>query len=116
MSNVRDSISSYFVHPALTPIAGKPSAETVDKLESELRTNAASVPAVQNGPNEVQNYVGLVLTDPQYNTLSPGNPFVFPAQPPAVPVHAAGAMGAQINENIRAHTELKKQHREAMET
>ena len=116
-STTKDSIANLFPYPTLTAIVGKPNAESIAVLESEIRANAAKVPSIQTGAAQaVQNHLGLVLTQAQYQTLEPNIAYIFPPVPPAAPAHGANATAAQIAENIRQHKEDKKTYREAVET
>ena len=64
-----------FERANLTPICGKPTSETLHKLQNEIKENAKLVYSNLGGGAHV--HLDLVLTDAQY-ALIPPTPFVYP--------------------------------------
>ena len=73
-----DYAASYFKYKTPTPIPGAPSNKTLKRLKQELRANASSVESDLGGGDH--GYLGLVLTDAEYATVS-NTPFLAPNYP-----------------------------------
>ena len=73
-----DYVASYFKYKTPTPIQGTPTYKALKRLKAELRANASSVECDLGGGNH--GYLGLVLSDQEYATVSP-TPFIAPAYP-----------------------------------
>lgn len=89
--------------PAIRDI---PTYDTLRTLRQILKANAATVTSTNGGG--AHGYVGLVVTAAAYDIIAPGTPFNVPVNPPAEPVIAAGATGAQIGEAVRQHKEQRR--------
>ena len=93
-SNSTSSVN-YCKFPTLTPIRGKPTADTLILLRKQLKSNAKSVPSNLCGGNF--GYLGLVIPPNQYNLIS-NVPFIQPTHPgplvipPGTAQHAAATM------------------------
>ena len=73
-----DYAASYFKYKTPTPIQGAPTNKTLERLKQELRANASSVESDLGGGDH--GYLGLVLTDAKYATVT-ATPFVPPTYP-----------------------------------
>ena len=76
-----DYAASYFKYKTPTPIQGTPTNKTLKRLKQELRANASSVESDLGGGDH--GYLGLVLTDVEYATVS-STAFTAPAFPAAL--------------------------------
>ena len=82
-----DYATSYFKYKTPTPIRGTPTNQTLKRLKTELRANASSVESDLGGGDH--GYLGLVLTDVEYASITPTPPvFVPPPYPPALVILA----------------------------
>ena len=81
MSGGNTSIPNYrdtsFEYANLTQIHGEPTYETLTALFNHLKANTCSVQTSLGGGQH--GYLGLVLSPAQYNTITPNNPFTYPA-------------------------------------
>jgi hypothetical protein len=82
LSRIPSVKDTYFQHKVLTPVAGKPTYESLQNILNELKANASSVPSTLGGGQH--GHLGLLISDTRYtalaNTLhwvSPGNPGPF---------------------------------------
>ena len=92
-----------------TKITGIPNFATLTALRNQLKANAASVPTTRGGGEH--GYLGIVLSDAIYNTVS-ATPWTIPEHPginPTVPPNATAHTSARI---VREHTENMRQWRE----
>ena len=71
--------SSYFKYKKPTPIRGVPIHKTIKRLKLELQANGSSVKTDLGGGNH--GYLGLILTDEEYATITHTQPFVPPTYP-----------------------------------
>mgnify|MGYP001310565316 CR=1 FL=1 len=78
-----DYAASYFKYKSPTPIIGAPINKTLKRLKQELRANASSVESDLGGGDH--GYLGLVLTDAEYETVS-NTPFTAPTYPTALTI------------------------------
>ena len=74
--NYRDTI---FEYADLTVIHGEPTYETLKTMVNQLKANARAVRTTLGGGQH--GYLGLLLSQQQYNVIAPGTPFVRPAHP-----------------------------------
>ena len=74
-----DYASTYFPYKTPTPIQGEPTYKTLKRLKNELRANASSVDTDLGGGDH--GFLGLVLTDAEYERVAPGHPFTAPDFP-----------------------------------
>jgi hypothetical protein len=89
-STVPQVKDTYFQHPVLTKIHGKPVYDSVRFLADVVKANAANVPTTLG---EVEyGHLGLVLSDQRYAALPNSLPWVTPVNPGifAPPVSATG--------------------------
>ena len=100
-SGAVDYAASYFKFKTPTPIIGTPTHKTLKRLKQELRANASSVESDLGGGDH--GYLGLVLDDPEYATIS-GTPFVAPTYPTALTIPATATQVEALN--------LREQHKE----
>jgi len=63
-TNLRET---YFTYKTLTPIAGEPDLESINKLKKQLLANAENVP---NAIHQAHGYLGLVMTPAEYSIIS----------------------------------------------
>ena len=100
-----DYQSSYFKYKTPTPIRGLPTHSALKRLKTELQANASSVETDLGGGNH--GYLGLVLTDAEYNSIPNTQPFVPPTYPPPLttPSTATAIEALQMKEN---HNEQKR--------
>jgi len=100
-----DYQSSYFKYKTPTPIRGLPIYSALKRLKTELQANASSVETDLGGGNH--GYLGLVLTDAEYNSIPNTQPFVPPNYPPplTIPSTATAIQALQMKEN---HNEQKR--------
>ena len=95
--------ASYFKFKTPTPIIGAPTHKTLKRLKQELRANASSVESDLGGGDH--GFLGLVLTDAEYATVSPTTAFAAPDYPDALAIPTRTDQVKALN--------LRKQHREA---
>ena len=98
-------ITAYFQYPNLTPIRGEPTNKALKRLKDELKANASSIECDFGGGDH--GYLGLVLTDTEYATISV-TPFicpVFPA-PLAIPATATSVEAVHAREQRKESTRL----------
>jgi hypothetical protein len=103
------SIAQSFPITTITPIANilhRPSYASLRIAQTELNSNAASVHSNLGGGEHGH----LVLTIPtaEYLILTEDTPFNIPENPPAQPIHPAGATISVITEANRQHLEAKQ--------
>ena len=109
-SGAVDFAASYFKYKTPTPISGAPTNKTLKRLKQELRANASSVESDLGGGDH--GYLGLVLDDVEYATVSP-TAFTAPTYPTAltIPTNAtqveALSLREQHKEEKRAYYECK---------
>ena len=96
-----DYAASYFKYKTPTPVQGAPTNKTLKRLKQELRANASSVESDLGGGDH--GYLGLVLTDPEYTTVSP-TAFSAPTFPAALEIPAGTDQVNALN--------LREQHKE----
>ena len=106
-SNI-DYARTYFKYPNPTPINGEPTNKALKRLKNELRANASSVDTDLGGGDH--GYLGLVLTDVEYNNVS-ATPFLAPNFPGTltIPVATTAVQALQLRE---AHKEAARLYRE----
>ena len=73
--NYKDTLSET---SNLTPIRGKPTFETLHKLQNKIKANTKSV--YSNLGGGAHGHLDILLTDVQYALISP-TPFVYPSHP-----------------------------------
>ena len=96
---------SYFEHPVLTTIRGELTYKTLHHLMNELKSNASSVPTTLGSGNH--DYIGMVRTQVEYNSILPNNPFTRPPNPGALVPNPTGT-AAQIARTENNHRLTKK--------
>ena len=96
-----DYAASYFKYKTPTPVQGAPTNKTLKRLKQELRANASSVESDLGGGDH--GYLGLVLTDPEYTTVS-RTAFSAPTFPAALEIPAGTDQVNALN--------LREQHKE----
>ena len=80
MSSTRiDYAATYFPHSSPTKIRGEPTYKSFKKLKNELRANASSVDSDLGGGDH--GYLGLILSENEYQRICPQHPFEAPAFP-----------------------------------
>jgi hypothetical protein len=89
-----------FPHPNLTPIVGKPDSAALKLLRKEVYANTKSVPSTAGGG--LNGHLGISMPAGAY-TIRAGQPFVEPAHPGPLPVHAAGDTNALITATNRIY-------------
>ena len=94
------NITSCFPIATLTPVVAEdahgPSYTTLDVMQTEINSNAMSVPTrVANGD---LGYLALVISEAKFFVHSGGITYIAPTSPPEAPVHPAGATSSQITE------------------
>jgi hypothetical protein len=78
---------TYFQHKVLTKIHGKPTYESLQNVNTELKANASSVPSMVGGGHH--GHLGLLLSNARYITLVDTIPWETPGNPgPFVPPEA----------------------------
>ena len=120
-----DEFIQSFPHQ-LTKITGIPTFATLTNLRNQLKANAASVPTTRGGGEH--GYLGIVLSDAIYNTISntpwtvANHPGINPVVPPAATAHTTARIVREHTENMRQWREyqnvesaLKKQLTNAIE-
>ena len=71
-------------HPTLPPIEGLPTYKSLSAIKELLKANAASVHTMGSRGNH--GYLGLILSAPVYNMITPGTFFVIPNNPGLIPL------------------------------
>ena len=66
----------YFEFQELTPLNGKPAFSTLQKMLTQLKVKASSVPA--NIGSGGGGFIGAILSVASYVTLAPLTPFISP--------------------------------------
>ena len=85
---------TYFQHKVLTKVFGKPTYESLQTLETEIKANAGSVPSTAGGG--ANGHLSMILSPARYATLQGTIAWIQPANPGAfVPPVPAGT-AAQI--------------------
>ena len=69
----------YFEYKVLTKIVREPTFDDLHDLFRELKANVAAVPCTLTGG--ANGYLGMLVSAAQYETVTPGTPFVPPPQP-----------------------------------
>ena len=77
-SSTVDYISTYFEHPTLTKIHGKPTYTTLRKMKKELMRNAASVTSDLGGG--ANGHLGLIISPLDYSTVN-ATAYIRPVHP-----------------------------------
>ena len=72
---------TYFHHKVLTKVFGKPTYESLQTLETEIKVNAGSVPSTAGGG--ANGHLGMILSPARYATLQGTIAWVQPANPGA---------------------------------
>ena len=84
----------------LLPIEGLPTYKSLLAIKELLKANVASVHTMHSGGNH--GYLGLILSAPVYNIITPGTPFVIPNNPGLHPTNHGGTV-AQIKQTLHKH-------------
>ena len=107
-----DYRASYFPYKSPTPIQGEPTYKALKRLKNELRANASSVDCDLGGGDH--GYLGLVLTENEYNRVTPNHPFVAPRFPRAlvIPPRTETIEALNIKEAHRRDVGLYRECRE----
>ena len=87
-----------FPIPILTPIEGKPTTATLQKMKQQLITNAMAIPSNRGNANHGHLYA--LLNHADYIAATTGD-YVAPVNPGVAPNIAPGLAAAQIAEAIR---------------
>ena len=82
MSRHIDHTTTHFKQIIPTKIRGDPSYKTLKKLKTELRTNISSVHS--NLGRDNHGYLGLIISDPEYTTITGTQPLGVQHYPPAL--------------------------------
>jgi len=94
----------YFELQKLTRLHGEPTFDTLQKMLTQLKANASSVPT--NLGREGHRFIGAILSPASYHTLAPATPFIGPTHP--------GTLIVSTNSTQYAIALLKTQHEEAL--
>ena len=87
-----DEVKALFPFPRLDPIVGEPNYRNLQKLETQVIRNAATIDSGLAHPHN--DLSGIVEQTPIY-ILRVGTPFPRPANPGANPVFPHGANAAE---------------------
>lgn len=101
-SDTVDYIKTYFVHSMLTNIHGEPTYSNLKTLKDQLKANASLISSDLGVGN--RGHLGLVLTDVEYDIISPRNPYIRPLHP--------GILNIPINATQHAAIRLWDDHKE----
>ena len=77
----------YFEYKVLTKIIGEPTFDKLHKMFQQLQANTAAVPCTLGGV--ANGSLGMLVSTAQYNTVTPGAPFVPPHMPCALVIDPA---------------------------
>ena len=101
--------TEYFDHVDLTPIIGEPDFESLNRLKNQLKSNAQSVPCSLGGGNH--GFLGLVLTQAEYNVVVPGQVFNIPAHPGnlVIPAGTTNVQACVLESNYNYEMKLYEQ-------
>ena len=88
-------------HPTLPPIEGLPTYESLSAIKELLKANTASVHTMGSRGNH--GYLGLILSAPVYNMITPGTSFVIPNNPGLIPL-IMGALQHKLLEHYISTT------------
>lgn len=102
-----DFIASFPEQPP--KIMGAPSFESLSHMRDILKANAASVHSLLGGGQN--GYLGLVVSDEVYATISP-TPFIVPGNPGVQPIIPQGTTAAITAIIVRNHEEAQRSWRE----
>ena len=84
---------TYFQHKVLTKVHGKPTYESLQTLQTQVKANASSVPSTLGGG--LYGHLGSILSPAIYATLPNSVPWITPTHPGPFAPPAAGT-AAQI--------------------
>jgi hypothetical protein len=70
-------------------VNGQPTCNDLDLLDKELTAIAASITTVLGGG--LNCHAGMLLSDANYATITPGTPFIPPANPGVYPIKVTAA-------------------------
>ena len=107
-----DYAATYFPYSSPTPIRGEPTYKSLKNLVRELKANASSVDSDLGGGDH--GYLGLVLSDTEYEKICPGNPFEAPKFPDPlyIPPGTNPAEAIQLREEYRTNIAFYRECRE----
>ena len=94
------TIIESFPHPTISQILGKPTYDQIDKVETKMKTNAASVATELGGG--VHGHLGMLMSEAEYATIS-RIPFAPPENPGLQPIIPPNTTAAQTDHLICAH-------------
>ena len=94
----------YFEFQELTPLNGEPTFDTLQKILTQLKSNASSVPTNLGGSGH--GLIGAILSTASYATLAPLTPFQGPTHP--------GTLTVPPNSTQYVISLLKTQYSDAM--
>ena len=95
----------------VTKIHGRPSFLQLRKLEKELTINASKVQSDLGGG--MHGHLGMIKSPEDYTTIAPGQPYIFPAQPPPLEIPAGTTQAATFT--LQQHMLDTEKFKEAME-
>ena len=77
----------YFEYKVLTKIIDEPTFDKLHEMFRQLKSNTAAFPCTMVGG--ANRYLGMLISDAQYNTVAPGAQFVPPPMPDALVIYPA---------------------------
>ena len=104
-----EAIKEGFPHLSIPRHPGEPSYESIYKVHSLLKANAASIPSDLGGGTH--GLLGLTLSQAVYTQVA-GMAFTRPANPGNTPTIPGGSTGEQTRTIERAHREALRVYRE----
>jgi hypothetical protein len=70
---------TYFQYKVVTKVHCKPTYESLQTLQTQIKANAASVPSTLGGG--LYGHLGIILSDARYATLANNVPWISPTNP-----------------------------------
>ena len=91
---LQSEVQKTVAEQTVTKVNGPPTSNDLNLLEEELIAIAASIPLVLGGG--MNGHAGMLLSDVDYATMAPGNPFVAPFNPGVYPAGVTAATGSRM--------------------
>ena len=100
MTETSSATTLMFPHPTLTPIVGKPTHSTLQKMKKQVYANARAVHSTRGGGTN--GHLACVMTTQAYFARA-NVVFDVPTHPGDAPMHTVGMTGNQITETNRQY-------------
>jgi hypothetical protein len=101
-AEIRKTIADFTV----TEVHGQPTNLDINLLEEELIAVASSIPTTLGRGNN--GHAGMLLSAVDYDSLSPGTPFINPANPGVYPAGVTAANRSRMEAEHKAEVNSLK--------